>query len=213
MGHFAWDILGGDALYVADPVSGQIVGMEHARATIGDPAYRFDAGSPIISRGQRWCHLIHVDWDEAFVPFRYQDPRAARFTVLRLHTSEVQEFDTATPAVAQRKSGVLTEGEVQDPLLLESHYSRYTPAGLRLIRWKHLALSQKFAWWVQERLRVRVEQEKQQIDATFAVGGKRYLVEFKIGYHGDTKERFARLLVKSLSTTTTHQGPAMIIGC
>jgi hypothetical protein len=56
MRRFAWEILGGDALYVADSGTGQIVGMGHARATIEELAYRFDPGSRIVSRGQRWRH-------------------------------------------------------------------------------------------------------------------------------------------------------------
>jgi hypothetical protein len=107
--------------------------------------------------------------------------------VLPLLTSEVQEFDRATLAMVQRQSGVPTEGEVHDLVLLKSHYSRFTPAALKLINRRHLALSRKFTRWIEDRLRIRVEREKEQIDVTFAIGGKRYLVEFKIAYHGDTK--------------------------
>ena len=195
MGHFAWDIRGGDTIYVADAASGQIVGVGHATAAIGQPAYRFDANSPIAPPGgEMWRHLIDMDWDEAFAPFTYENLRAANITVLELEQDEVQSFDREAQAAEHRNRGLLTEEDVQGTLLLETGYSRYTPAALRLIHRKHVAMSNAFTRWLRNSYGVRIIQEQHQIDATFEMGGKRYLAEFKIAYQGNTKRAIREAL-------------------
>lgn len=193
LGHLAWDIRGGDAIYVGDSKSHQIVGMGYANANIGELAYRFDAHSPISPLGgEPWCHLIDMDWDKAFVPFDYKD-RAPQNTVLRLKQNEIQSFDQLMQAKEHRDQGLIEE-EVQDTLLLETHYARYTSAALRVIRREHVVLSNNFKSWLAKTYGFRVSQERQQIDATFEVGHKRFLVEFKIAYQGNTKRAIREAL-------------------
>jgi hypothetical protein len=191
---FAWDVRGGDVIYVADSVGKEIIAMGYARAPIGRLAYRFDAASPIVdSHGMRWCHLIDMDWDRTFVPFIYTNPRAAQHTVLSLNQNEIENFERASQEREHRQRG-LTEEETANTLLLETAYSRYTPAALRLIRCEHVALSNRFTGWLQNAFGVTAVQERQQIDATFKHNGKKFLVEFKIAYLGDTKRAIREAL-------------------
>ncbi len=189
---FAWEIRGGDAIYVGDSVSHQIVGMGFAKATIGKLAYRFDAQSPIVPRDDDpWCHLIDVDWDESFIPFPYKD-RAPQTTVLGLKEHEIRAFEQASQAVGHRDQG-LREKDVQDTLLLETSYPRYTPATLRMIHRKHEILSYCFKDWMAKH-HIEVSRERQQIDATFVTREGRFLAEFKIAYQGDTKRAIREAL-------------------
>lgn len=193
MAHFAWDIRGGDAIYVGDSDSHQMVGMGYATAHIGDVAYRFEAGSPITpAGGEPWFHLIDMDWDPSFVPFVYRD-RAPQNTVLPLRQGETENLDRRMKAQEHRDNG-LGEDEVQDALLLEGQYTRYTSAALRVIRRKHVALSNRFRSWLELTHRVRALQERQQIDATFEAGGQTFLTEFKIAYQGNTKRAIREAL-------------------
>ena len=136
MGSFAWEIRGGDVIYVADSVSQEIVGMglcpkrKSETSPIGSMR-----DSPIVSQttrrgGKGGDHLIDVDWDQAFAPFPYEHPRARKIHVLKLNQAEIQIFERATEETEHRQRG-LTEEEVQNALLLETAYSRYTPAALR----------------------------------------------------------------------------------
>jgi len=194
LSHFAWDIRGGDAIYVADSVSHQIVGMGYVRAAIGELAYRFDANSPIAPpNGPAWCHLIDVDWDEAFVPFSYEHPRAPLSTVLELNTLEIGEFERASQEQGHRDRG-LPEDEVQGTLLLQDAYTRYTPAALREIHREHAKLSNDFSVWLQINFGIQVTQEEQQIDAKFVTRDKKYLTEFKIAYQDNTKRAIREAL-------------------
>lgn len=194
LSYFAWGIRGGDWIYVADALSKMIVGMGDAQAPIGQLAYRFDAGSPVAEpNGERWCHLIDVDWDPAFVPFSYEHPRAAQNTVLALNQGEIERFERATQEREHRQRG-LTEEDVEDTLLLGTAYPRYTPAAQRWIRREHVALSNHFKVWLENAHGARAAQEREQIDATFELGGKRFLAEFKVVYSGNTRRAIREAL-------------------
>jgi hypothetical protein len=192
--YFAWSIRGGDWIFVADALGHKIVGKGFAKATKGHLAYHFDGGSPIIDHtGERWQHLINVDWDGAFVPFPYEHPRAPQHTVLGLKQNEIDHFERAKREGEHRQRG-LTEEEVQDTLLLEAGYLRYTPVALRWIRREHVALSNQFVVWLENTHGIRATQERKQIDAAFEVGSKRFLAEFKIAYMGNTKQAIREAL-------------------
>jgi len=197
MSYFAWDIRDGDWIYVADSRLKKIVGKGFARALKsghGGLAYRFDAASPIVEKhGERWCHLIDVDWDETFVPFLYRHPRAPQNTVLGLNQSEIEHFERATQETEHRQSG-LTEKEVQETLLSATEYPRYTPAAQRWICREHVALSNHFKIWLENTHGIQAVQERKQIDATFEIGGSRFLAEFKIAYLGKTKRAIREAL-------------------
>jgi hypothetical protein len=186
LSHFVWDIRGGDTIYVADSMSHQIVGMGYARAKLGEVAYRFDRRSPIEpSGGPKWCHLIDVDWDEAFVPFAYEHPRSGITTVLELNETEVHLFGEATQKREHRDRG-LSEEDAQDTVLLGEAYPRYTSAAMRLIQREHVHLSNTFKAWLRNGYNIRLIQERQRIDALFKNGRNSFLVEFKIAYQGNT---------------------------
>jgi hypothetical protein len=194
LGYFAWSARGGDWIYVADSIEQAIVGKGYAKATVGHLAYHFDPDSPVVEQtGLRWCHLIDVDWDGTFVPFRYEHPRAPQNTVLVLNHDEIEYFERATQEGEHRRQG-LTEEEVQNTLLLGTEYPRYTPAAQRWIRREHVALSNSFVVWLGSAHGIQAAQERKQIDVVFEVGGKRFLAEFKIAYSGNTKEAIREAL-------------------
>lgn len=194
MGHFAWDIRGGDTVYVADAGSRHIVGMGHARAPIGVPAYRFDNRSPITSDTESWCHLIDMDWDETFVPFRYEHPRAPLNVVLKLNQQEFQSFEEAWHAAENGYQSLPLTKEIQTTPLLDSMYTRYSPAARRLIHRRHVTISNSFTFWLGTTFGTEVTQEREQIDATFEIGGRKYLAEFKIAYQDNTKRAIREAL-------------------
>jgi len=179
---------------VADSGTQEIVGKGYAKATSGQLAYHFDPSSPIVDQaGEGWRHLIDVDWDETFVPFPYEHPRAPQNTVLGLNRNEIAAFERATQEREYRQSG-LTEDEAQDAVLSEAGYPRYTPAAQRWIRREHVALSNHFRVWLESTHGIHAAQEREQIDATFEVGGQEFLVEFKIAYMGNTKRAIREAL-------------------
>jgi hypothetical protein len=189
---FAWDIRGGDTIYVADSKERQIVGKGHATCLSGERAYRFDRNSPIAVSGDKWPHLIDMDWDADFTAFEYQD-RAPMITVLALNQDEIEGFEAQAPRNEYLQPG-LTAEDRRTGLLLETVYSRYTPAARRTILRKHVALSNQFTAWLQNTRGIRATQEFQRIDARFEIGGKRFLVEFKVAYLGDTKRAIREAL-------------------
>lgn len=187
LAHFAWDIVGGDKIFVADSSSGQIVGAGYVSAPPDSIAYRFDLHSPIQPKDSpRWCHLIDVDWDSTFTPFRYSSPRAPMQTVLELNPGEVNQYDRSSSQQGHRDSG-LSDEQIEQALLAEDAYSRYTPAAIRTITRKHVALSNCFCKWLRSSFGLAVKQEARQIDAVFKTKNATFLVEFKIAYQGDTR--------------------------
>src|SRR5947209_20549314 len=72
--HFAWEIRGGDAIYIGDSATHQIVGMGYATAKIGELAYRFDAHSPIVrTRAVRCATRLVGNWIASFRLLGYKD--------------------------------------------------------------------------------------------------------------------------------------------
>jgi hypothetical protein len=110
-----------------------------------------------------------------------------------LKQNEIDHFERAKREGEHRQRG-LTEEEVQDTLLLEAGYLRYTPVALRWIRREHVALSNQFVVWLENTHGIRATQERKQIDAAFEVGSKRFLAEFKIAYMGNTKQAIREAL-------------------
>jgi hypothetical protein len=192
LSRFAWQIRGGDTVFVAS--NGKIVGMGHPHAESGKIAYKFSLRSPIItSTGEVWHHLIEMDWESTFTPFKPKQMRAPLFTLLDMNQQEVNEF-LASSRVSELRQSELQENEIQTALLLEDEYTRYTPTALRHIRREHASLSNSFTNWMKDEHGLRVVQEKQQIDATFEVGNLNFLIEFKIAYQGNTKKAIREAL-------------------
>ena len=193
LSQFAWDVRGRDTIYVGDSKTQEVVGIGHAIAPLGELAYRFEADSPISTpSGARWCHLIDVDWDRTFRGFPYKD-RAPQSTLLKLKLDEVESFDHASRLEEHRALG-LTEAQAEDVLLLETSYSRYTPGAVKEIFRRHVTLSNEFKVWLMQNFNLPVSQERNHIDATFETSGMRFLIEFKIAYHADTKRAIREAL-------------------
>lgn len=194
LSHFAYNVRGGDKMFVADSESHRIVGMGYVSAPLNSSAYRFDPESPIWPKNApRWCHLIDVDWDQTFSEFPYLNPRAPIQTVLELKLEEVVAFEQSSVRQNHRASGI-SEEEVDQAQLVEQSYERYTPAALRMISRKHAALSNAFCKWLKSTFGICAKQESHQIDAAFRAAGEKYLAEFKIAYQGDTRRAIREAL-------------------
>jgi hypothetical protein len=75
LSRFAWQIRGGDTIFVAS--HGEIVGMGHPSANSGELGYRFDPNSPIAPNdGVPWHNLIDMDWETSFNSFKPASMRA-----------------------------------------------------------------------------------------------------------------------------------------
>jgi hypothetical protein len=194
LSRFAWEIKGGDTIFVAHAASQHIVGLGHPRVPVGKLAYRFDPNSPVVTKeGSVWHHIMDVDWDDDFTPFKPGPMRAPRFTVLELNQREAQEF-LRQSHVEGHRAQYSKESEVSTALLIDDAYSRYSSAALRLIQRQHATLSNEFSKWMLQIKGIQVIQERQYIDAVFHKGGRSYLVEFKIAYLANTKRAIREAL-------------------
>jgi hypothetical protein len=168
--------------------------MGYPRVASGSLTYRFDPNSPIVTEtGDVWHHLIDVDWDDSFIRFRPESWRASQSTIIELGQKEVEAY-LKSAQVTGHRNYYSTEGEVRTALLVDEAYPRYSPAALRLIQREHATLSNLFSKWMMRVHQIPVVQERRQIDATFEAHGRKYLVEFKVAYHGNTKRAIREAL-------------------
>jgi hypothetical protein len=112
--------------------------------------------------------------------------------LLKLNRKEIDGYQRSADEQGLLDQG-LTEEEVRTVLVSEAHYTRYTPAAVRLILREHVALSNRFACWLARRHGIEVTREKKQVDAVFEVAGRRISAEFKNAYTEDTKRPIVRL--------------------
>lgn len=184
---FAWEIRAGDRLYVRDSAQPNLlVGFGHVLGRDGELAYFYDEHSPIkTAEGETWHHLLRVDWDETFQPIPYKD-HSANTTVLRIDEGELSQFIQTAKRDEYKEHG-LSNAEVNMAEALETAYPRATPASIRLILPKHVALSKLFQRWLQKQHSIRGDREHRQIDMQFSIGRKPAMAEFKIAYDGNTK--------------------------
>jgi hypothetical protein len=127
-----------------------------------------------------------MDWDDSFNHFKPGSWRSAQSTVVELEQTELEAYLMAAQVTGHREH-YPTEREMRAALLVDEAYPRYSPAALRLIQREHAALSNLFSEWMRRVHQIPVAQERRQIDAIFEANGGKYLVEFKIAYHGNTK--------------------------
>jgi hypothetical protein len=174
---------------VGDSKKKAIIAVGDVRGRHGEKPYRFASASRVAPRGKNpWCHLIDVDWNRNFLPFSYRD-KAGQTTLLQLNRDRVQQFERLERLQLLRSGHqVAPENEIAHLRLLEEgSYFRYTPAATKEICRQHVALSNRFASWLMATHRVRLAQEKEQIDAVFQIAETRFLVEFKIAYNKETR--------------------------
>jgi hypothetical protein len=184
---FAWEIRGGDKLYVRDSDEPNLlVAFGHILGKDGKLAYFYDEDSPIKTEsGDVWRHLLRVDWDDTFQPLPYKD-HSANTTVLRLDESELELFHQEARRKEYKNHG-FSDADTAVAEELETAYPRATPATIRLILPKHRTLSKAFQRWLANARAIQGHPERRQIDMQFSVNRVRAMAEFKIAYDGNTK--------------------------
>ncbi len=196
----AWQIRGGDIIYVAQSNPSQIVCVGRVKGPGGSRAYRFVANTPIVDRdGHPWCHQINVEWGK-LLEIPYPAPQATQTTVLELKPSEIARIKNLIRggakggALANSKPGGRPSAKDNDDdeeihlrQLEESAYTRYTAESLRRIDRRHVKLCKGFTEWLLSTHRIKCNVERRNIDATFRIGGQSTLVEFKVAYQYDPK--------------------------
>ena len=179
---FAWDIQGGDIVFIGDSVSKSIIAKGYVRSTPGTRAYYYNDHDPMTEPGNPaipWRHEIPVAWDNDFVPFPYRDG-AGRITVMH--------YD---PRWA-KNAGVFTKGtegtDVREAELLnEQAYMRETQSSQKNVLRLHAALSNRFRSWIERRFGETAVQEQSGIDIHFTHDRVTHLAELKICYGANTR--------------------------
>jgi hypothetical protein len=187
MGAFAWDINGGDILFVRDrEAGGTIIGSGVVRGAPGVHAYRFDPNSPIITpRGFRWKHLIDVDWDPIFSPIPFKEPNAIQ-NVRELKTNEVRKLLRALRGSAGRNPSQKKNNPPTQPLS-EADYVQQVMGGKRVVTPLHRILSNSFCHWLSSKYHIESVQEENGLDVTFEIRRTNWMAEIKICYGGNTR--------------------------
>lgn len=187
MSKFAWQICGGDTLYVRDSAQPNLlIGCGLVLGNEGGLAYVYKDNSPIrTDGGEVWRHLLNVDWQYPFQRIPYKD-RSANTTVLALDENELAEFKRSAKRLDYRQRG-LSNADVDLAVGLEESYPRATPATVRMILPRHRSLSRQFQRWLASEHGISGRAEQRQIDMVFNVGKSPAMAEFKIAYDGNTK--------------------------
>ena len=183
---FAWDMRGGDIIYIGDSVRKSIIARGYINSELGERAYRYNGTNPITVSNEPdipWRHEVPVTWDKDFLPFQYKDG-APRYTVT--------PFD---PAWAQGTAFSLFENDSEknapdlsdESFINESAYMRATPASQKNVLRLHAALSNRFKAWLWNFYQIKAVQERGQIDLQFLRRKFAHLAELKICYGLNTK--------------------------
>jgi hypothetical protein len=190
---FAWDMRGGDVIYVGDSVSKSIVARGYITTGAGERAYRYNDRDPMTEPSNPavpWRHEVPVRWDNDFVPFTYIDG-APRITVMHFDPAWAEETEDQALVSAQ------TQGDIEpqhDALLNELAYMRDTPASQKNVLRLHAALSNRFRSWLEKGFGVKAVQEKRRIDLRFSYQGMGHLAELKICYGENTRHAIREAL-------------------
>jgi hypothetical protein len=180
---FAWEIKGGDEIYVGDSESHSIIGKGIVGGESGQRAYRYNPGDAMTEPSNptvAWRHEVPVAWDSSFKPFEYTDP-APQNSVFPFRPAKSKELKGQEEAPDKYEDGA------NQSLLNELAYQRETPASKKNIERLHVRLSNQFRLWLEENFVVNVTQEKHGIDLTFVCATKKHLAELKICYADDTR--------------------------
>jgi hypothetical protein len=187
---FAWDIKGGDVIYVGDSDTHSIIARGFVTSKVGRRAYRYNADKAITEPSNPqipWRHEVPVEWDKDFAPFPYVDP-APRYTVM--------------PFVAPSEEGAIgqrtTQGSEADatdsPPVSDSAYMRQTHASQKNIDRLHASLSNRFRDWLEKSFAVKVVQEKRRIDLSFTCSTGTHMAELKICYGANARHAIREAL-------------------
>ncbi len=187
---FAWEIEGGDEIYVGDSKTHSMIARGVVAGEPGKRAYRFNAGTAITEPSNpsvAWRHEVPVEWDADFAPFSYKDP-APQHSVYFLKWVEAEERNGH-----QNASSKYGE-EPSEALLNDLAYQRETAASKKNVMRLHATLSNQFSLWLKRNFAVEITRERHCIDLTFTCSAKRHLAELKICYGSDTRHAIREAL-------------------
>ena len=188
---FAWEIKGGDEIYVGDSKSHEITAKGIVAGKPGKRAYRYNHGNAIAppnSPTTLWRHEVPVLWQKGFKRFKYKDP-APQHSVYRFKPPSGTEEE-----IGHRKSPMSYEGGGAESLLSELAYQRETSASKKNIAVLHKCLSNQFRLWLKRRFELKAVAERKRIDLTFGFSAQRHLADLKICYRGDTRHAIREAL-------------------
>jgi hypothetical protein len=178
---FAWEIKGGDEIYVGDSKSHKIIAKGVVAGKLGKRAYHYNSGSALKEpSGVAWRHEVPVEWQKNFTPFPYKDP-APRHSVYKFKPLRGDGRNDITP------TSILDGENESDALLNDQPYGRETAASKKNISRQHVSLSNQFRLWLERKFAVKVRQERKGVDLTFTTSTFRHLAELKICYRSDTR--------------------------
>jgi hypothetical protein len=183
---FAWEMKGGDEIYVGDSKSHMIIAKGTIAGRLGSRAYHYNAGDAMKGpNGVSWRHEVRVNWQPNFKPFRYKDP-APRHSVYK--------FKPTGEGRRNENLNVFGDDEGSGPLLNDSPFERETRASKKQITPQHKSLSNQFCSWLYRRFAVKAKQERNRIDLTFTQSAYRHLAELKICYRSETRHAIREAL-------------------
>jgi len=189
--YFAWDISGGDEIYIGDSSTKSIIAKCIVKGEVGKRAYRFNAGDAIPDPNDRnifWRHEIPVDWVANFMPFKYKDPAPQNSVICLTNRSKFSQYYDLNRS--------LNENNVETPnaLLNELSYQRETRASQKNILRLHVNLSNRFRLWIERKYKTKVKQEDRGIDLIFTHLTMKHIAELKICYGEDTRHAIREAL-------------------
>ncbi len=174
---FAWEMQGGDEIYIGDSKSKSIIAHGYINCNIGKRAYRYSSKNPItetLRDRKPWRHEVPVKWDNNFVSFTYVD-WAPRYTVSPF------KLDSDTTNIENDK--FLKNRNLPN----ESPYMREIAASKVHIDRLHAELSIQFSIWLERKYGIKTIRETNQIDLKFDYCKKNHMAELKICYGGNTR--------------------------
>lgn len=181
---FAWEIRGGDIIYVGDSVKKQLIARGYVGGNVGVRAYRYNSKNAMYPEGhphEPWRHEVPVAWDSEFEPINYRD---------------MSYLVTVAPIEkAWREFGKILEDDSDAHTLLNADdYERETKASKKNVVKLHAALSNRFKLWARRKWNVKIVQEDKYVDTTFELFGMTTMVEFKICYGSHTRRAIREAL-------------------
>lgn len=189
---FAWDMKGGDVIFVGDSVSKSIIAKGYITSESGQRAYRYNNENAMKEPSNAaisWRHEVPVSWDEDFVPFRYIDG-GPRITVMHFDPTWAKEgsentLESNDTQDIERLGGNPPNDD--ESFINESAYMRDTPASQKNVLRLHAALSNRFKAWLNNTHQIQAIQERKRIDLQFVHLDVAHLAELKICYGENTK--------------------------
>ena len=149
LGHVAYDMKGGDAIYVREGKS--IIAQGKVKCRRGAAAYRFDSTFRLVDpNGTPWAHQVPVAWDPNFeeMPNKLGQDQV---TVKALTPKQVKHLKSEITANRKRRTTEAHEREKDRAIrLAEDKYFRESRSHLKIIIPRHNRLSNSFCTWLKQ---------------------------------------------------------------